>query len=91
MSYNFCFSHAPVQCNNLQSQPSVLPRKPVNQTVRSVFLSLAEAVNNMCGLGFNGFDEKGKPKWNGMANVNCMKLEVGKPDVKYTSEKTKQC
>lgn len=36
----------------------------------------AEAVNNMCGLGFSGHDENGNPTWNGMANVTCMKLEV---------------
>ena len=36
----------------------------------------AEAVNNMCGLGFNGYDENGKAKWNRMTNVDILKLEV---------------
>jgi len=36
----------------------------------------AEAVNNMCGLGFNGYDENGKAKWNRVTNVNILKVEV---------------
>ncbi|KAJ7361776.1 Lysophospholipid acyltransferase 1 [Desmophyllum pertusum] len=36
---------------------------------------LAEAVNNMCGLGFNGYDENGKAKWDRVTNVNILKLE----------------
>ena len=36
----------------------------------------AEAVNNMGGLGFNGYDENGKAKWNRITNVNILKLEV---------------
>ncbi|XP_020624953.1 lysophospholipid acyltransferase 2-like, partial [Orbicella faveolata] len=35
----------------------------------------AEAVNNMCGLGFNGYDENGKAKWNRVTNVNILKVE----------------
>lgn len=30
----------------------------------------------MCGLGFNGFDAKGKAKWDGITNVNILKVEV---------------
>ncbi|XP_020624973.1 membrane-bound O-acyltransferase domain-containing protein 2-like isoform X2 [Orbicella faveolata] len=37
--------------------------------------TLAEAVNNMCGLGFNGYDENGKGKWNRVTNVDILKLE----------------
>ncbi|KAJ7361779.1 Lysophospholipid acyltransferase 1 [Desmophyllum pertusum] len=36
---------------------------------------VAEAVNNMCGLGFNGYDENGKAKWNRVTNVNILKME----------------
>ena len=39
------------------------------------FFVSAEAVNNMCGLGFNGYDEK-KAKWNRVTNVNILKVEV---------------
>ena len=41
-----------------------------------MLLILAEAVNNMCGLGFNGYDQDGKAKWDGVTNVNILKLEV---------------
>ena len=41
---------------------------------------LAEAVNNMCGLGFNGFDANGKAKWDGITNVNILKVEVLTPN-----------
>ena len=36
----------------------------------------AEAVNNMGGLGFNGYDENGKAKWDGVTNANILKIEV---------------
>ncbi|XP_029195740.2 lysophospholipid acyltransferase 2-like isoform X1 [Acropora millepora] len=36
---------------------------------------LAEAVNNIAGFGFNGYDENGKATWNLMTNVNILKLE----------------
>ena len=36
----------------------------------------AEAVNNMGGLGFNGYDENGKAKWNRVTNANILKIEV---------------
>jgi len=37
---------------------------------------LAEAVNNMGGLGFNGFDENGIAKWDRLTIVNVLRLEV---------------
>ena len=37
---------------------------------------LAEAVNNMGGLGFNGFDENGTAKWDRLTIVNVLRLEV---------------
>ena len=37
---------------------------------------LAEAVNNMGGLGFNGFDENGIAKWDRLNIVNVLRLEV---------------
>ena len=30
----------------------------------------------MGGLGFNGYDENGKSKWDRITNVNILKLEV---------------
>ena len=33
-------------------------------------------MNNMGGLGFNGYDENGKAKWNRVTNVNILKVEV---------------
>ena len=30
----------------------------------------------MCGLGFNGYDENGKAKWNRVTNINILKVEV---------------
>ncbi|XP_031574563.1 lysophospholipid acyltransferase 2-like isoform X2 [Actinia tenebrosa] len=35
----------------------------------------AEAVNNLVGLGFSGYDEKGQPLWNGMLHANILKVE----------------
>ena len=39
---------------------------------------LADAVNNASGLGFNGFDSNGKPKWDLVTNINISNLEVNK-------------
>ena len=33
-------------------------------------------MNNFCGLGFNGFDENGRARWNRMTIVNILKIEV---------------
>ena len=41
-----------------------------------LLLLSAEAMNNFCGLGFNGFDENGRAKWNRMTIVNIFKIEV---------------
>lgn len=35
-----------------------------------------ELVNNSCGLGFNGYDENGKAKWDLLNNVLIYQLEV---------------
>ena len=37
---------------------------------------LADAVNNASGLGFNGYDDKGNPKWDLVTNVKIIQLEV---------------
>lgn len=37
---------------------------------------LADAVNNASGLGFNGYDENGKPKWDLITNVRIIEIEV---------------
>ena len=34
-------------------------------------------MNNLAGLGFNGFDENGKAKWDRITNINILKFEVG--------------
>ncbi|XP_020892065.1 membrane-bound O-acyltransferase domain-containing protein 2 [Exaiptasia diaphana] len=36
-----------------------------------------EAVNNLCGLGFSGYDKDGNALWDSMANVNIFKIEFG--------------
>ncbi len=36
---------------------------------------LAEAVNNAGGLGLNGVDEKGRPKWDLLTNMKPFQLE----------------
>ena len=41
-----------------------------------MFIVLAEAINNNAGLGFNGYDKTGKPKWDLLDNVDIIKLEV---------------
>ena len=37
---------------------------------------LSEAVNNAGGLGFNGFDSKGQPKWDLLTNITPFRLET---------------
>lgn len=36
---------------------------------------VSEAVNNMGGLGFNGYDENGRAKWDRITNINILKFE----------------
>lgn len=36
---------------------------------------LGEAISNASGLGFNGYDSKGKPKWNLISNMNLWRFE----------------
>lgn len=37
---------------------------------------LGEAISNASGLGFNGYDSNGKPKWNLISNMNLWKFET---------------
>ncbi|XP_073250221.1 lysophospholipid acyltransferase 1-like isoform X1 [Porites lutea] len=37
---------------------------------------IADAGNNACGLGFNGYDAKGEELWNGVTNVNVIVIET---------------
>lgn len=37
---------------------------------------LADAICNNSGLGFNGYDENGKSKWDLISNINVIKFEV---------------
>ena len=36
---------------------------------------LSEAINNAGGLGFNGLDAKGQPKWDLLTNITPFRLE----------------
>lgn len=38
--------------------------------------SSADAGNNACGLGFNGYDSNGRELWNRITNVNVLEVEV---------------
>ena len=38
--------------------------------------TLADAICNVSGFGFNGFTEEGKPKWDLATNVDAWKVEV---------------
>jgi len=37
---------------------------------------LSDAVNNASGLGFNGFNSKGKAKWDLVTNISPIEVEV---------------
>lgn len=37
---------------------------------------LADLAGNASGLGFNGFDENGRSKWNLVSGVNILAIEV---------------
>lgn len=37
---------------------------------------VGEAVNASCGLGFNGYDEEGKARWDLVDNAGILKIEV---------------
>lgn len=37
---------------------------------------LGEAISNASGLGFSGYDRKGKPKWNLISNMNLWQFET---------------
>ena len=38
--------------------------------------TLGDAVNNASGFGFNGYDEKGEPKWDLLTNIDIFAIEV---------------
>lgn len=40
------------------------------------FVLSADAVNNAAGYGFLGMDEKGKPSWDLICNLNIVGIEV---------------
>lgn len=39
----------------------------------------ADAICNCSGLGFNGYDEIGSPKWDLISNINVIRFEVLRP------------
>lgn len=38
---------------------------------------IIESVSNLAGLGFNGFDESGTPKWDLVSNIDILEFEFG--------------
>ncbi|XP_072021301.1 lysophospholipid acyltransferase 1-like [Amphiura filiformis] len=36
----------------------------------------ADAINNAAGIGFNGYDKHGKPKWDGVTNIRIWNFET---------------
>jgi len=38
---------------------------------------LADSVNNCAGLGFAGYDERGRAKWNLVSNIHLKEVEFG--------------
>ena len=49
----------------------------IDTTVRGMWCS-GEAVNYSAGLGFNGYDERGRSKWNLLDNAEVFYVEVEK-------------
>lgn len=37
---------------------------------------LADAICNNSGMGFNGYDQSGEPKWDMISNISVLKFEV---------------
>ena len=46
----------------------------------AVLSCAAEAVNMMAGFGFDGYDEKGREKWDLLNNANIYEIEVRADD-----------
>nr|CAI5866034.1 unnamed protein product [Callosobruchus analis] len=38
--------------------------------------TLADAICNNCGIGFNGYNEDGSPNWDGISNVDILQFEL---------------
>lgn len=47
-----------------------------------VSVSSADAVNNAAGYGFQGLDERGKPSWDLVSNLNIVGIEVAIRSIK---------
>ncbi|XP_078356464.1 membrane-bound glycerophospholipid O-acyltransferase 2-like, partial [Oculina patagonica] len=48
----------------------------VNQRTKFYFVwTLADAVNNACGLGFYGYESSGRELWNRLTNINGLEIE----------------
>jgi len=45
--------------------------------------STADAGNNACGFGFNGYDSNGKELWNRITNVNALEVEVSVENLSF--------
>ncbi len=37
---------------------------------------MADSLNNLCGLGFSGYDERGQPKWDLVTVVDMKAVEL---------------
>lgn len=46
----------------------------------------ADAICNNSGIGFNGYDERGKSKWDLISNINVINFEVTRLDYKTIVE-----
>lgn len=44
---------------------------------------LADAISNNSGLGFNGYEKDGNPKWDLISNINVISFEVNEIEFKY--------
>ena len=40
-------------------------------------ISSGDAVHNIMGIGFNGYDDQGQARWDLISNVNILNIEVG--------------
>ena len=38
--------------------------------------SVVDSVNNTAGIGFNGYDDRGFPKWDQVSNIDPLVIEV---------------
>ena len=52
------------------------PKKVADNGLLDIVLFVAEAGNCNAGIGYNGLDEQGQPKWDLMSNAKVRNVEV---------------